>query len=158
MKYSIVSILVMFMFNLSADEQMVAKVIYSEASAKCSPEERYLVASVIKNRLANRDFGSKKTLTAVVLAPKQFSCVNDDENSNWKQSGNHLKSLKVRKNIRYAWMQAMNLAKGEFNAFPEVVYYHDKSLSNPPKNWTKIKKVILVKETEHFKFYKVEDV
>ena len=40
--------------------------------------------------------------------------------------------------------------------YNDIVYYHDKSISCP-KSWTnKYWKPVLVKETDHFKFYKIE--
>jgi spore germination cell wall hydrolase CwlJ-like protein len=126
----------------------VSRVIYSEASPICSSEERYLVASVIKNRINHPGFGNGKlhNMTEVVLQKGAFSCVNDSKNSNWKRSLTvHNKAMKL----------AIKLSTVDFKPYSGIVYYHDKSISKP-KSWdNKYWKAIKVKATKHFIFYRI---
>ena len=130
---------------------IVARVIYSEASPICSYEERFFVASVIKNRIVHKGFdnGKLKTMENVVLQPKQFSCVNDVNNSNWEASFDGEPNL--------AWSQSVELSSGKFVAYGGIVYYHDFSISVPKcwnnKFWTPVKE----RSTEHFVFYTIKE-
>ena len=129
-----------------SSDNIVAKVIYSEASMKCSSNERLLIASVIKNRIKHPGFlkGKLKSLTDVVTQKNQFSCINDKNNSNWNKQFNNK-----------AWKEALQLSSGNFNPIDKIVLYHDKSISMP-KHWNnRYWKVIKAVETKNFIFYSI---
>lgn len=132
---------------------MVARVIYSETSSVASFEEIQLVCSVIKNRINNKAFGNGKLSNAydVVTQPGAFSCIGDSNNSNWNQFKPDLNI-----NTKNAVSLARGLMKGGWsNMTPDIVYYHDKSIDMPSSWDNRYWKPILVKETKHFKFYKI---
>ena len=136
-------------------EHIVARVVFSEASAICTGKERYYVASVIKNRVGHKGFGKLKTMEQVVLAPKQFSCVDDYVNQNWKISGAYASGGEIDKRDVEAWHQALLLEKGTFTASDGIVYYHDRSIKKP-RSWdNRYWRAVSSFETEHFIFYKV---
>ena len=130
----------------------VARVIYAEASAMVTKEERELVASVMKNRIGNKDFGAGSTMESVVTAKNAFEAINHAANANWSASA-HPETLTGT--AKEAWEHAVQLSKGDFaSADSSLVYYHDKSISMPA-NWdNKYYKAVIAKETPHFKFYK----
>lgn len=143
------NIILTFILAIAAyAENTTARVIYSEASPICSPAERFLVASVIKNRIGHEGFGRLGTMAQVAGAKGQFSCVNDAKNSNWQASGGTLYDK--------AWRQSVALSDGGFTPYPGIVYYHDKSIDKP-KSWdNKYWRSVKVIETAHFIFYRVE--
>jgi len=132
----------------------VSRVLYSETSSIATPEEINLIASVIYNRMYNKNaFGSLSTAYDVVKAPRQFTSINDSKNSNWKEY-----KWDLNKQTKNTFEIAKKLMSGTFKPVDTtVVLYHDKSLSKPPagmysrKYWT----AELVKTTEHYKFYKL---
>ncbi len=134
----------------------VARIIFSEA-AGVSPEERALVAGVIKNRVGNKAFGGASDMLGVVTQRNAFEALNHAENKNWAKSENPAQFNPKEKQV---WQHCLDLAAG---AIPEakgksgrpLVYYHDKSISRPAswsnRYWTAIEEV----ETPHFIFYSV---
>lgn len=143
--------------QLSEDELFIAKTIYSEASTICTYEEHLAIGNIIQNRMGHPGFGMGRLKSAidVVKQPAAFSSVLK-HNVNWDQyevgSNSFTKfDAKLAKTLidpskrllSAAWMK-------------DIVYYHDKSIDKPSawdnRYWTSI----LVKETEHFKFYKVK--
>jgi hypothetical protein len=132
------------------DNPMVARVIYSEASSKCSNQERLMVASVIVNRINHPGFNKPKSMVAVVMAKNQFSCIGDERNKNWEASAGNPNNA--------AWRHALLLASGDFKPVTNAVYYHDKSISKP-RTWdNKYWNASKVAETEHFVFYSASPV
>ena len=129
---------------------LTADVIYCEASPKCSYEERRLVASVIKNRIKHPGFGGGKlfSMEDVVRQKGAFSCISDRRNSNWLDISN-------KTCVESVFHEALLLAKGDFEPEPEIVYYHDKSVSLPSSWNNKYYHVAKTIETEHFIFYKI---
>ena len=146
--------------TMTEDEKFLARVIYSETSTVCSPLEVKLVCKVILNRIGKKDFanGGKTPQTAidVVKVKDAFSCIDDPKNSNWKEFKPELNFASRRACIYAHYIlknepEALNLPSG----YDDIMYYHDKSISCP-KSWTnKYWRPVLVKETDHFKFYKV---
>ena len=148
---TVLLVLVLNQGLFAKNNNVVARVIYSEASAICSSRERWLVASVIKNRIKHPGFGNGKltSMQEVVLQKGAFSCVGDKGNSNWTEFS------KVNNKAKRL---ALKLAEGDFKPHPKIVYYHDKSVKKP-KSWdNRYWKAVLVLETTHFKFYRVEEV
>lgn len=129
---------------------IVAGVIYAEASPICTRVERTLVASVIKNRIKHPAFAQGKlySMSDVVIQPGAFTSLADTRNRNWQTFLDTAISNPAKE-------EALRLASGKFEAVPEIVYYHDKSIQKP-KAWdNKWWKAIPVVETSHFVFYKV---
>jgi spore germination cell wall hydrolase CwlJ-like protein len=129
---------------------ITAAVIYAEASPICSYQERYLVASVIKNRIKNPAFGGGKlfSMEDVVRQKGAFSCLWSPGNTNWQDliKGRYKKPV---------FKETVILAAGEFIPESGIVYYHDKSIEKP-RSWdNKYWKTIRAIETEHFIFYKI---
>lgn len=143
--------------SLNADELFIAKTIYSETSTLCSYLEILAVACVIQNRIGLKDFGGCKNAVEVCKYPGAFSSVTK-HNVNWDQYKVNLNKFtfydaRLAK-ILMSPTQKINVK----DWMKDIVYYHDKSISKP-KSWdNKYYKTILVKETQHFKFYKVEKV
>lgn len=134
---------------------IVARVIFSEASTICSGVERHHVASVIKNRVMHKGFLKLKTMEEVVLAPGQFSCVEDYGNQNWANSEKYASGEEIDPRDRSAWNQALLLENGHFTEIKGVVYYHDRRIIKP-KSWdNKYWKAFKIVETDHFIFYGV---
>src|SRR5262249_18423778 len=90
----------------TAPGEVVARVLFSE-TANCSPQERLLVAGVMKNRIANPAFGDSPSLQAVVLQRGAFSCINDPGNANWQRTG-HLSQLTSREHSIYQQCLALS--------------------------------------------------
>ena len=135
---------------LPVNNGIVSRVIYSEASDICSSRERWLVASVIKNRIKHKGFGNGKlkSMKDVVKQKNAFSCIGDKRNTNWKRS-----LTLTQKNK--AFNLALKLSIVNFQPYPSIVYYHDKSIKKP-KSWdNRYWKAIKVIETKHFIFYRV---
>jgi hypothetical protein len=131
---------------------IVAGVIYAEASPICTKVERTLVASVIKNRIKHPAFaqGKLKTMSDVVIQPGAFTSLRDASNRNWQTFLDTAISNPAKE-------EALRLASGKFEAVPEIVYYHDRSIQKP-KNWdNKWWRAIPVVETAHFIFYKIAE-
>lgn len=139
---------------LTDEENFIARVIFAE-TLNCSSDERLLVASVIKNRIGHRGFGSGKlkTMYDVVKEKRAFSCINDSGNKQWNKSG---KLNELTPKERQVWNECAILAKGNFKAVPTIVYYHDKSIKKPASWDNKYWSTKLEKTTTHFSFYSVE--
>jgi hypothetical protein len=143
-------------FNLySSEANTTARVIFSEAGPSCSANERWLVASVIKNRIGHIGFSKKNSMLQVVLVRNAFECINDKNNSNWAMSnpkniGKHLKN----KRINRAWKHSKLLASGKFDAYKNVHFFMTKGVK-VPSNYINRKywKITKVKTTKHFDFY-----
>lgn len=134
----------------------IARVIYSETSSIGTNEEKAAICHVIQNRIRNRAFGSGRLFTAydVCKQPKAFSCVGSKKNSNWWEFKPNLNEY-----TKSACQLAKSLMKGDEisseNWMDEIVYYHDKSIEKPAKWDNRFWRAVLVKETKHFKFYKI---
>ena len=137
-------------------EEFVAKVIYCE-SASASPFEMYYVGCVIRNRIDNPAFKwgtvNNKDGYQVVTGDLQFSCIGDRHNVNWW--------LPTKLYNSRMWSIAKSISEklvyGDCKpSDTSIVYYHDRSIKKP-KNWdNKYWNAVLVRTTEHFKFYKIE--
>lgn len=150
--------------KLTDQEKFLARVIYSETSTLCSPQEVKLVCKVIMNRVKNPAFGRKingrmvtpQNAYQVVSMKGAFSCVNSTGNSNWSAFTPKLNKSTVRDSVYAHFMmngdQTTIALPSEYN---NIVYYHDKSISCPAGWTTKTWKPELVLETDHFKFYKI---
>ena len=137
-------------------DNFVARVIYSEAGPSVSAQERYLVASVIKNRINHNGFGKKKTMNEIVNVKNAFECINHNQNQNWKMSGEIEKHLS-NKRIKNAWYHSKTLAKGDFTPQSNVHFFLTKG-TKVPNNFvaTKYWKLTKVKTTKHFDFYSIK--
>ena len=122
-------------------KDIVAKIIYSEASSMVSEYERLCVASVIKNRIGNKFFakGKHKTMNDVVKQHGAFQSYMQ-KNDNYYYNGNSK-----------AMYHSKLLATGNFKPVIDAHFFHDTSINYPPEEWGRVK---LVKKTKHFKFYK----
>jgi len=132
-----------------------ARVIFAETGPVSSPMERLLVASVLKNRISHKGFGRGrlKTMSQVALDKGQFESVEHNKNKNWKLSGT---PGKMNRQERAAWNQSVLLSKGGFTPQEDIVYFHDNSLSEPPKSWNnKYWGVTQVTKTKNFTFYTI---
>ena len=143
-------------YALSADDLKVARVIYSEASNLVTAKERWMVASVMKNRVNHPAFGGGKLkdMSSVCYQQSAFSCVGDKNNVNWKVTAKLVLKDAAGHSDR-AWASSLLLARGKFKPFDKVVYYHDKSCSKPTCWDNKYWKTVKVAETEHYVFYSV---
>ena len=149
----ILATLVAFTAQAQADDNKVARVIYSEASSICTPMERYLVASVIKNRIKHVGFnkGKLKNMLDVVSQKNAFECIDHSQNTNWKAS------KYMRPGDDEAYDHSIVLSTGRFTAAPDYHFFLTKGTVMPrnmisKKYWT-IKKL---KSTKHFDFYSIE--
>ena len=134
----------------------VARVLFSE-TASCTDKERFLVASVIKNRVNNKAFGSLNSMKAVTEYSNAFECVNDSDNSNWEKTAYPENLTKTEKGI---WNKCFALALGDFEPATgpsgrAVVYYHDKSIDKPRGLTNRWWKAVPEIETDSFIFYSV---
>lgn len=123
-------------------ETLAQKIIYSEASPLvASAHERYLVASVIKNRINHKHFkrGKLKTVNDVIKAKGAFVSYKT-KNTNW----NTIKDPRILTQIQHFLTNV--------SAYPDIVLYHDKSIKKP-KTW---KNVVRVCETNKFVFYAIK--
>lgn len=143
---------------LSDNEEFIAKTIYSEASTLCSYEEHIAIGRVIQNRIGHKGFGMGRLSNAfeVCKQPKAFTSVLK-HNVNWDQY-----QIKLNKFSKFDAQIAkilMDPSKrlGGSSWMKDIVYYHDKSIKKPSSWDNRYWKAILVKETEHFKFYKIEE-
>ena len=140
----------------SAQELFVARVIYSETSSIGTDEEKTAICRVIQNRIRNRAFGSGRLFSAydVCKQPKAFSCVGSRKNGNWWAFKQNLNEYTVT-----ACQMARSLMNGDEISgeswMDDIVYYHDKSIEKPDKWDNRFWRAVLVRETEHFKFYKI---
>ena len=145
MKNKITAGLVIIMANIV--QATPGHVLFAEAR-NGTPQEIQLVATVMNNRIGDSNFGNFKTLEGVVNQKKAFSCIGDPKNLNWK-NWDKLSSSEKKK-----WEM---LSRKIDIRYDNIVMYHDKSISNPPKNWvSSCFKVKLEVETEHFKFYSLQ--
>ena len=152
MKY----ILLLFVsLTVSADD-FVARVIFSEAGPSVSAKERYMVASVIKNRIGHNGFGKKKSMIEIVKVKNAFECIGHDQNQNWKMSGEIEKHLSNSR-IKSAWYHSKTLSKGNFTPQKNLHFFLTKG-TKVPKNFvaTKYWKLTKVESTKHFDFYNIE--
>lgn len=141
--YLIIMTIILMALSLTAKdvkETLLHKVVYSEASPLVASDyERYLVVSVIKNRVDNKYFSNGKldSINDVLSARNAFSSIIT-KNVNWCAS----KCPKTLNKIN-AFLKK--------KSYPDITLYHDKSISKP-KQW---KDVVKVCETENFIFYKI---
>ena len=134
--------------------RVVARVIFSEAGPQCDPTERFLVASVIKNRIRHPGFGRGRLISMrdVVTQKGAFEALNHTINSNWRRSAN---PEVFSGSELTAWWQSNLLAENNFTPLDDIVYYHDKSIVMP-KSWSnRYYTAYRVIETKHFIFYGV---
>ena len=141
--------------DITNEELFIAKVLYSETSSIATLQEKFLICCVIQNRIKNRAFGNLPNAYEVCKQPRAFSCVNSTKNKNWTQFKPDLnKFTKLACKMAKILMRSnQKLGRGYSE---NIVYYHDKSISKPSGWDNKYWKAVLVKETEHFKFYKIE--
>ena len=151
-------LIIVIIYSLSSCKSYgndVARVIYSEAGPTCTKHERYLIYSTIKNRVDHKGFGKFKTMLSVVRSKTpiiQFSAYGDFSNSNWCES---LDAWRFTGRRREVWGECIDLYKGKYTHFPNVVYFHDKSIKKP-RSWNnRYWKTYVIKETKHFIFYGV---
>ena len=129
----------------------VARVLFAE-TASASHQERYMVASVMKNRIGNKDFGDGSapySMRDVCESTNAFQAVGD--------SGNHLWSKKVsafNDEEKAIWKDCLHLSTGNFTPVPNLVYYHDTSISRAPRNWSTYYHLSRPIVTDNFHFYK----
>ena len=142
------------------NDNIVSRVIFSEASEMCSDEERFYVASVIHNRIKHPGFGSGKLLTMcdVVMQAHAFSCVNDVKNTNWTRSASFLAKPPTDPNTSQVWKYCQFLGSENHLWESGIVYYHDSTIAIPSSWNNKWWKTKLVSTTEHFSFYSIEAV
>jgi len=134
------------------------------------------------NRIGRKDFGSfngKTTIAPsnaldVVKVKRAFSCIGDNNNTNWKAFKPTLNNAAKRAcNYAHYMMQndqeSIDLPTGQIpesmnsgitidediDTYEDIVYYHDKTINCPTKWTNKYWKPVLLLETEHFKFYKI---
>ena len=144
-------------------DPFVARVIFSEA-ANADPEERRLVALTMQNRINHIGFGGMsgqpgglESMREVVNEPNAFEAIGDDDNINWERSAN---PESLNNEEQQVWQHALQLSKGiqpQNETESEIVYYHDKSLDDPPDNWNNqywepLKEI----ETDNFVFYSIQ--
>ena len=147
--------------TLTKDEALLARVIYAETSTICTPLEVKLVCKVIMNRIGKSDFANggrtPQNAADVVRVKNAFSCIGDRGNSNWWQFTPTLNYAAKRACVYAHYMMKGDQATIQLpSEYGDIVYYHDKSIQCP-KAWTnRYWKPVLVTETPHFKFYKVE--
>lgn len=152
----ILSSLIMLVSVSALSNDFVARVIYSEAGPTCTATERYLVASVIKNRIGHNGFGNKKSMLDIVKVKNAFECINHDQNQNWKMSS-EIKKHFSNSRIKTAWCHSKTLASGKFQPQSNVHFFLTKG-TKVPKNFvaTKYWKLTKVKTTKHFDFYSIK--
>jgi hypothetical protein len=135
---------------------VVARVLFAE-TANCTRHERLLVAGVMRNRVGNAAFGGLPSVKAVVLQEGAFSCINDSDNANWRES-RHPAFMSSAE--RAVWEHCLEIAGGSIApAFGPsgrpLVYYHDHSIGKPRswdnQKWHAVREVV----TEHFVFYSI---
>ena len=137
---------------------LVAQAIFAEA-AGTTEYERYLVASVITNRIKHPGFhrGKLETMEDVVRQPGQFASIQDPHNGNWAKASNINIMNGQEKEI---WADCSKLSEGNFDPFiaqsgRPIVYFHSNNIPMPSswmnQWWTAVKEL----ETESFTFYSV---
>jgi len=137
----------------------VARVLFAE-TAGCSPQERALVAGVMRNRIGHQAFDRLPNLEAVVRQPDAFSCVDDPDNTNWRKSRHPNQMTPVE---RAVWDECLVLARGAGLAVHgpsgrPLVYYHDRSITKP-RSWDNDRwRAIREQATAHFVFYSIVPV
>jgi len=147
---------IMDSIKFSEAEEFVAKVLYSETSNIATLDEIIAIGCVIQNRIHNKAFRNLSDAYEVCKQPKAFSCVNSSKNVNWSEFTPTLNKRTLYDCKLAKILLDPKLSLNGFDWTKDIVYYHDKSISMPEgwnnKYWT----AILVKETPHFKFYKIE--
>lgn len=141
MKLYFILVVALLSCETYSKETLVQKVVYSEASPLVASDfERYLIISVIKNRINNKHFshGRFDSVNDVLKARNAFTSVSC-RNSNWYAS----KCAKTLNKIN----KLLNK-----KPYPDITLYHDRSISKP-KHWQNVVKVC---ETENFIFYKIK--
>ena len=134
----------------------VARVLFCE-TANCTPQERLLVAGVMKNRIGHAAFGNVASLRAVVGQPDAFSCVGDRSNSNWARTRYPARLTPAEQVI---WRQCLALAQGDIPptlgpSGRPLVFYHDKSIGKPASWDTQDWHVVRERTTPHLVFYSI---
>lgn len=150
-KLIVLLVMMVTVITFATEDDLVARVIFAEASPLvASSEERWLVASTMKNRIGHYGFmqGKLKSMSAVVKQLATFSCIDDKKNKNMDMTEEVLRQF-------LAYRTALKLSEGLFHEYPNIVYYHDKSI-NMPKSWNnKYWTPKLSIETKNFKFYTI---
>lgn len=162
----LLSLFVIFKISFKPIKKYPTHFILFLEGASATEYERKLIYTVIKNRINHKGFNNKKlnNINDVINQDGAFSCIKDQQNHYWKLYKKYNKNIKkfetrLKSNIlEYrVYLNCKDIVEQdlyikEFNA----VYYHDKSI-DIPFNWgIKWWDIILVKETKHFKFYKIE--
>lgn len=124
----------------SKKENLIARIIFSESGP--NKQDRFLIASVIKNRIKHPgfDLGKLKDMNDVIHQPGAFASLNDKKNKNWTLSKTPGRMTKLEKQI---WQDCIRLSKRKFTPHKKIVYFHNKKISMPKtwdnKWWTPIK-------------------
>lgn len=155
--------------KLTDQANFVGKVIYSETSSICTPDEVKLVCQVIFNRIGQRDFGTwngKKMVASanayeVVKSPNAFSAVKPGRhNIPWKdydRLSNNPNVLNCKK-LGVALMNNDRSILDGLNGYKDldkIVYYHDKTIELPDGWINRYYLPVEVFRTTNFVFYKV---
>jgi hypothetical protein len=145
-----------YALNVNGSDESVAKVIWCEGVGT-TYRERFLIASVMKNRLKHKGFskGNLTTLREVCYAKNAFSCVNSKKNKQWTLT--HDSNFWVKnKQWKDIWIQCLVLSRGTFVPRTQATFYHDKSILIP-SSWrnNQYYDFVLVEETPNFCFYKI---
>ena len=138
---------------------LVTRVLFCE-TANCTPQERLLVAGVIRNRVGRPAFGTPASLREVVEQSGAFSCIDDDDNYNWAKT-RHPASLTATEQA--IWRECLALAQGHIQSVygpsgRPLIYYHDRSITKP-RSWdNQTWHAVLERTTIHFAFYSIVPV
>jgi hypothetical protein len=108
----------------------VARVIYGEASTVSSARARFLVASVIMNRIKNRDFGNHYSMFDVVTSPGAFCAYKKGQN--WEDT-RHPGLLRGDKKFMRVWKECKELSRGDFK-HKKGIHFFVTSGKTPPSN------------------------
>jgi hypothetical protein len=135
---------------------VAVRVLFSE-TANCSPEERLLVAGVMKNRIAHPAFGNAPSVQAVSSQSGAFSSLADSDNTNWQKSRHPAQLTPAERSI---WKRCVDALASDLPAPTgpsgrPLVYYHDRSITKPASwnnaRWHAIREL----STDHFIFYSI---
>jgi hypothetical protein len=148
-KHLLFAITLLFGLTVQA-EDIIAKTIYSEASPICSFKERYLIASVISNRINHKGFYSLKTAEQVVSHPNAFEAYTS-KNSNW--TGYDKLNNKAKQEAKRL---SLAIQSNKFHPIENIHFFVTKGFKVPStfyskKYWTLNK----VCSTKHFDFFSI---
>jgi hypothetical protein len=128
----------------------VARVIYGEASTISSARARFLVASVIKNRIGNRDFGNLHNMYQVVTDEGAFCAYRKGQN--WEDTRQPW-LLRGDKKFTRVWKECMELSRGDFKSKPGVHFFVTSGKIPPANMVSDIYELVKVCSTGGLDFY-----